>query len=192
MIKAYRRTSFRYDFIRENHEKEINFSFKFVSQEGKDKKKPHFKGLNLHFEFFNIKKNILNVFLVIMMVLCLTSCKSSKLMIEEININQLEKLIENKEDFILQISLEQCPYCLELRSIEEDLVTENSITIYEYTVKTKNDNDIDYITSILPSLQYYPSIYKFTDGKFTNELDLSEWNDLEERLINWLDKNKIN
>ena len=51
---------------------------------------------------------------------------------------------------------------------------------------------IDYITSILPSLQYYPSIYKFTDGKFTNELDLSEWNDLEERLINWLDKNKIN
>ena len=54
MIKAYRRTSFRYDFIRENHEKEINFSFKFVSQEGKDKKKPHFKGLNLHFEFFNI------------------------------------------------------------------------------------------------------------------------------------------
>ena len=55
-----------------------------------------------------------------------------------------------------------------------------------------NDNDIDYITSILPSLQYYPSIYKFTDGKFTNELDLSEWNDLEERLINWLDKNKIN
>lgn len=113
-------------------------------------------------------------------------------MIEEININQLEKLIENKKDFILQISLEQCPYCLELRSIEEDLVTENSITIYEYTVKTKNDNDIDYITSILPSLQYYPSIYKFTDGKFTNELDLSEWNDLEERLINWLDKNKIN
>ena len=86
-----------------------------------------------------LKKNILNVFLVIMMVLCLTSCKSSKLMIEEININQLEKLIENKEDFILQISLEQCPYCLELRSIEEDLVTENSITIYEYTVKTKND-----------------------------------------------------
>jgi hypothetical protein len=42
-----------------------------------------------------LKKNILNVFLVIMMVLCLTSCKSSKLMIEEININQLEKLIEN-------------------------------------------------------------------------------------------------
>ena len=84
-----------------------------------------------------LKKNILNVFLVIMMVLCLTSCKSSKLMIEEININQLEKLIENKEDFILQISLEQCPYCLELRSIEEDLVTENSITIYEYTVKKK-------------------------------------------------------
>ena len=44
-----------------------------------------------------LKKNILNVFLVIMMVLCLTSCKSSKLMIEEININQLEKLIENKD-----------------------------------------------------------------------------------------------
>lgn len=62
MIKAYRRTSFRYDFIRENHEKEINFSFKFVSQEGKDKKKPHFKGLNLHFEFFNIKtKEIINI-----------------------------------------------------------------------------------------------------------------------------------
>ena len=58
MIKAYRRTSFRYDFIRENHEKEINFSFKFVSQEGKDKKKPHFKGLNLHFEFFNIKNTL--------------------------------------------------------------------------------------------------------------------------------------
>lgn len=54
MIKAYRRTSFRYDFIRENHEKEINFSFKFVSQEGKDKKKPHFKGLNLHFELNTI------------------------------------------------------------------------------------------------------------------------------------------
>ncbi|MCR0354054.1 hypothetical protein MKC59_16725, partial [[Clostridium] innocuum] len=46
------------DFIRENHEKEINFSFKFVSQEGKDKKKPHFKGLNLHFEFFNIISKI--------------------------------------------------------------------------------------------------------------------------------------
>lgn len=59
MIKAYRRTSFRYDFIRENHEKEINFSFKFVSQEGKDKKKPHFKGLNLHFELNTIKNGIL-------------------------------------------------------------------------------------------------------------------------------------
>ena len=64
-----------------------------------------------------LKKNILNVFLVIMMVLCLTSCKSSKLMIEEININQLEKLIENKEDFILQISLEQCPYSTEGKRI---------------------------------------------------------------------------
>ena len=52
-----------------------------------------------------LKKNILNVFLVIMMVLCLTSCKSSKLMIEEININQLEKLIENKEDFICNFRL---------------------------------------------------------------------------------------
>ncbi|MCR0650112.1 winged helix-turn-helix domain-containing protein, partial [[Clostridium] innocuum] len=50
----------RYDFIRENHEKEINFSFKFVSQEGKDKKKPHFKGLNLHFEFFIMKNTLLN------------------------------------------------------------------------------------------------------------------------------------
>ena len=39
-----------------------------------------------------LKKNILNVFLVIMMVLCLTSCKSSKLMIEEININNIEEL----------------------------------------------------------------------------------------------------
>ena len=42
------------------------------------------------------------------------------------------------------------------------------------------------------SPMYLLSLYKFTDGKFTNELDLSEWNDLEERLINWLDKNKIN
>ena len=53
-----------------------------------------------------LKKNILNVFLVIMMVLCLTFCFCSKFMIEEIYINQLEQLIENKEDFILQISLE--------------------------------------------------------------------------------------
>ena len=36
-----------------------------------------------------LKKNILYVFIVIMMVLCLTSCRISKLMIEEININQL-------------------------------------------------------------------------------------------------------
>ena len=40
-----------------------------------------------------LKKNILNVFLVIMMVLCLTSCKSSKLMIEEININRTMPLL---------------------------------------------------------------------------------------------------
>lgn len=78
-------------------------------------------------------------------------------MIEEININQLEKLIENKEDFILQISLEQCPYCLELRSIEEDLVTENSITIYEYTVKTKSikGNSMEKLCSIKGSKLYF-------------------------------------
>ena len=40
-----------------------------------------------------LKKNILNVFLVIMMVLCLTSCKSSKLMIEEINIGLTDTLV---------------------------------------------------------------------------------------------------
>lgn len=42
-----------------------------------------------------LKKNILNVFLVIMMVLCLTSCKSSKLMIEEITFRNKEKRILN-------------------------------------------------------------------------------------------------
>lgn len=38
--KSIPKNLIRYDFIRENHEKEINFSFKFVSQEGKDKKSP--------------------------------------------------------------------------------------------------------------------------------------------------------
>lgn len=100
MIKAYRRTSFRYDFIRENHEKEINFSFKFVSQEGKDKKKPHFKGLNLHFEFFNIKKQLFQLGVVEI------KNNSGNL----IKVYDKEKtvcdIIKNKERIELQIYLE--------------------------------------------------------------------------------------
>ena len=85
MIKAYRRTSFRYDFIRENHEKEINFSFKFVSQEGKDKKKPHFKGLNLHFEFFNIKNEFNHI---------------------GNNLNQIARALNNRQDISLKTIME--------------------------------------------------------------------------------------
>lgn len=84
------------------------------------------------------------------------------------SIEELNKLISNKETFLLYIYLPGCTSCASFKPIVKDFIDANKdIKIYQLNYQTiENDDNI-----ITQNIKYTPSIFIYKDGELLDYLD---------------------
>ena len=105
--------------------------------------------------------------------------------IVDINAEKYNKLVDNKESFILYMYLDGCTTCAAFKPIATEFVLKNKITVYriEYKELAKTDLKIDYA----------PSFALIKKGKLKAYLDAESQKDIvyykdANKLQSWVEK----
>lgn len=103
-----------------------------------------------------------------------------------ISLPELRSKLSKGESFIVQIELEGCPACEELRAAERSLSPslKNDIEIL-VVPKSQKEVDRETLKALLPSFEFYPSIFAISEGKIASEFDLSTLDSFEMRFTDW-------
>lgn len=118
-----------------------------------------------------MKKNILNIFIYIILMLCSIGCKIKEKSgeMKDITYYELNMKIQNKDTFILQFSKTECPYCIALEEKEKKYLLENDEIIYRFLIDIDTNNE-DYVNNrkffseTFPDLESVPTVYKVDEG----------------------------
>lgn len=96
--------------------------------------------------------------------------ESNKLI--EINNEDLKKLEKDKKDFILFVYLPGCSSCAEFKTVLEDFLLENNISINYISILDSNG------TSVEKKVKFAPSFMVYKDGKVVDFLDSNSDDDV--------------
>lgn len=106
-----------------------------------------------------------------------------------ISVPDLKSKLANSETFIVQIELEGCPACEKLRQVERTLSPDLKNDIVTLVVpKNQKEADRKTLKVLLPSFEFYPSIYAISNGEAVSEFDLSTLKSFETRFTDWRSK----
>lgn len=106
-----------------------------------------------------------------------------------ISISELKSKLANRETFIVQIELEGCPACDQLRRAERALSPDIKNGIVALAVpKNQKETDRKTLKALFPSFEFYPSIYAISNGETVSEFDLSTLESFETRFTDWRSK----
>jgi len=111
--------------------------------------------------------------------------KESKM--DELDLEGLEKLIEDKESFGVFVYLPGCTSCAAFSEVLNDFQKQNTITFYKTQIKYAKETDIG------NKIKYAPSFVIFKEGKIVGYLDAESDEDLPfyetvEKFKEWLTK----
>lgn len=87
---------------------------------------------------------------------------------ERINVSKLEKMIENKEDFILYINSRDCVYCQAFKPKLNTVIQEYGVKVYGIDIYGMRASDINKLKSIV-SYQGTPTTVFFVEGEEKSE-----------------------
>lgn len=134
----------------------------------------------------NILHKFLAVFMVAGLVLAATGCSSQAnnmgpLEMKEIDMDQLGKMMDDKETFTLVVERDECTFCKAMNEYLEQTKSEHSGVYNVYKLNTtnfelfrENEGDMTLISSTeqgkeflarFPYFLYTPAIYKIEEGK---------------------------
>lgn len=91
----------------------------------------------------------------------------------EININELNKLIDNKESFAVFVYQPLCITSTNFESILKDFLEEKKISIYKITFSNIKN------TKIGETIKYYPSFIIYNKGKMVDFLEANKDEDIK-------------
>lgn len=118
------------------------------------------------------------------------SKETEKGRIVDLNFNELQNKITNKDSFVLQFSKRECPYCIELEKIEDKYLINNDLIIYRYYPQENIEHyqeSIEYIQDFFPDLKYVPTVYWIEDGVVEDTMDRVSTNQYQ-ALEEWINK----
>ena len=106
---------------------------------------------------------------------------------DELDLEGLEKLIEDKESFGVFVYLPGCTSCAAFSDVLNDFQKQNTITFYKTQIKYAKETDIG------NKIKYAPSFVIFKEGKIVGYLDAESDEDLPfyetvENFKEWLTK----
>lgn len=122
--------------------------------------------------------------LLLFSVVGLVSCAYPKIDVQiedtitdytQLSASELASKVEAKDDFFIVSSLSTCTWCIQLKPIITEFVSEHHIPIYVITIYTVTEEgheqtsfeDYQLINSLLPS-ETYPTLYVVDDGEIVN------------------------
>ena len=101
------------------------------------------------------------LFLVVMLLLITTGCGNKNF--KEISYKEYNKLLENKETFILEIMKTDCLYCEKLEPKLKEVVNEYNIKIKVLNTANMSKEDVEDLYAVT-GISGTPTILFYTDG----------------------------
>lgn len=107
----------------------------------------------------------LRLILLIICILVLTGCASSKGKLESITLNEYKKLIENKESFVVEQYGSSCVHCSSLKPKLQKFIKEYGLTVKTINLDkltTEERKELESITGTLatPVIMFYKEGYE--------------------------------
>ncbi len=96
--------------------------------------------------------------------------KESKMI--DLEQEDLEKMLDDKESFVMYIYLPGCSSCAEFKEVLTEFQENNKLTIYSSQIKYAKE------TSIGKKIKYAPSFVVYKDGEIVSYLDAESDDDL--------------
>lgn len=129
-------------------------------------------------------------------LLVLTGCSSAKEKggkVYDVTASEAVKKIENKESFVLIVSLDTCPHCEDLKEELKKNVADQGVSFYRVELKSEDTttlySDIDMLEKHLTNPSKIPHIYIIENGKEKKESEGYDgenpdefWNFIEENV----------
>lgn len=107
-----------------------------------------------------MKKIILGI-CIIFATVCLTGCSNNKL--KTIGYSELEKKVENKESFILEVIQTGCSACKNFTPRFEKVLNDNNITAYSINLKNLSEEETAKFDQLV-NINSTPTVVFFKDG----------------------------
>lgn len=134
-------------------------------------------------------KRILSCFICLVLMI-LSGCASTTVNklepeIKELNFDDLKVLLEtnNLNNDLLQISLENCATCKEVKEVEN-----KNINNYTLNMKDKNYQvQLDYIYSYFSDFKYAPSLFVKNNNGGYSMLSFENSNDINKSIIKFIE-----
>ncbi len=105
---------------------------------------------------------------------------------ETISVSQLKNMLSARKTFIVQIELEGCPACEQLNKAERTLPASARRELVVLRVsEQQKESERSHLKELLPSFEYYPSIFAIENGHIVSEFDLSTLDSFKTRFTDW-------
>lgn len=114
----------------------------------------------------NMKKKF-KFFLISIFIIFLTGCGNNTSTITDISYSELEKMINNKESFILEIVQTGCSHCEEFSPRFKAILKTHDLTAYSLNLYNLNEEDAKKFNE-LTTVSGTPTVLFFEDGEETN------------------------
>lgn len=94
-----------------------------------------------------------------------------------------------KQSFFLQIELEGCPACEQLKKKEALLPFELRNVVVVNVDAGKKETSRAKLKSLFPSFEFYPTLFFIRKGEVVSEFDLTTLDQFEKRFPDWKERN---
>lgn len=132
------------------------------------------------------------------LTLIMTGCSPKERLID-INLQQMQEKMKNKETFVLVFTQPECGYCKAFKKMLDTYLPDHDVTIYDFSIDREilTDKELEKLLADIrvyfPDMTGTPDLYYIKDGKIVDQFDI-EKNDLskEEDFNAWVDKYELN
>ena len=132
------------------------------------------------------------------LTLLMTGCSPKERLID-INLQQMQEKMKNKETFVLVFTQPECGYCKAFKTMLDTYLPDHDVTIYDLSIDKEilTDEELKKLLADIPvyfpDMTATPDLYYVKDGKIVDHFDIDK-NDLskEEDFNAWVDKYELN
>ena len=133
-----------------------------------------------------MKRKILLIITFMFMVL-LTAC-SSNTNLKSLKYSEFQKMISNKETFIVEVSQDGCSHCASFTPKFEDVLNKNNITAYNLNLSNMAKAERDEFNNNY-NVEGTPTVMFFKDGEESSLLNRIEGDKDTETIVTKLKNN---
>ena len=102
------------------------------------------------------------ILILVVGLLLLTACGSGKIV--DTNYKSFQKMVSDKDTFVLEIVKDGCKYCEEFKPVFQKVIKSSKITAYRLSISDLSDSDLQKLLKEY-EVQYTPTTMFFKKGE---------------------------